>query len=190
MKKRIFVAVDISEHSRRKVAEHIAELNNKFHSVNVGWERAEKIHITLKFLGEMDDFQLEKLKGVIQKIAGKVSGFKLRISSNGVFPSPQNARILWLGVTGDIEILQKINSVLENECEKIGFKKEQRIYQPHLTIARIRDPKKANGLIENHLENKIEPVEFEVSEIIIYESKLQPTGSIYQKKESFNFSSP
>ncbi len=78
-------------------------------------------------------------------------------------------------------------SILETECEKIGFKKEKRIYKPHLTIARLREPQKSKNLVQNHLENKFEPVSFEVSEIVIYESKLQPTGSIYKKVSSLRF---
>lgn len=190
MEKRIFIAVDISEEARQKVAKYISELKEKFPEIKVGWDRPEKLHLTLKFLGETDANQLENLTEIVKKIAGEISNFRLQISETGVFPSPRNARVLWLGVKGDIEIMQKINSFLEIECGKIGFKREKRIYKPHLTIARIREPKKPKELSEIHLENEFEPAPFEVSEIVIYESKLQPAGSIYQKIKSFSFQSP
>lgn len=185
MKKRIFAAVDISEEVRQKISEYILELKRKFSDIKVGWDRPEKLHLTLKFLGDTDEEKLEKLKVICKNISSEVSKLKLRISQTGVFPSPRNARVLWLGVQGDVEELQKINSILETECEKIGFKKEKRDYTPHLTIGRIREPQKAKKLAQTHLENKFEPISFEVSEIVIYESKLQPTGSIYTKIQNF-----
>lgn len=187
MKKRIFVAVDISDEARRKVAEYIAGLKRNFPNVKVGWDRAEKLHLTLKFLGDTNEDQLEKLKEICLKVSKEITDFKLQISDTGVFPSPRNARVLWLGVKGEVEELQKINRVLETECGKIGFKKETRIYKPHLTIGRIREPHKAKELAETHLENKFEPAGFEVSEIVIIESKLQPAGSIYSKVSVFGF---
>ena len=123
MKKRIFVAVDISDEARQKVAEYIGELKAKFPDVKAGWDRPEKLHLTLKFLGDTEENQLVKLKEIVETIAGQFSNLKFQISNTGVFPSPRNARVLWLGVNGDVEELQKINSVLEDECEKIGFKK-------------------------------------------------------------------
>lgn len=187
MKKRIFVAVEISDDARGKVKDYISSLKEEFSDVKVGWDKPEKLHLTLKFFGDTDEEQLEKLKEISQRIAGQISNFKLQISKTGVFPSPRNARILWLGVEGDVEELQKINSILETECEKIGFKKEKRIYKPHLTIGRIREPQKAKKLALTHLENKFETVSFEVSELVIYESKLQPSGSIYSKVQGSKF---
>ena len=112
---------------------------------------------------------------------------KIQIFDTGVFPSRRNARILWLGLQDEKHSLSKINQLLETECAKIGFEKEKRNFKPHLTIARLREPHKSEDLAAKHLENEFEPVEFEVSEIVIYESKLLPTGSIYRKLKSFRF---
>lgn len=190
MKKRIFVAFDISEEARRKIADYISNLKTGFPNVKAGWEEAEKLHLTLKFLGDSDEKQIENLSEIVEKIAKQFSTSEFQLSTTGVFPSPKNARVLWLGVEGDVEKMRNINSGLENECEKIGFKKENRDFKPHLTIARLREPQKSENLVRKHLENKIEPVRFEVSSIVIYESKLQPAGSIYRKLKEFSFSSP
>ena len=119
------------------------------------------------------------LKKIVENLASEISNFKLRITETGLFPTVKNPRILWLDVQGDLDVLRQINENLETECEKIGFAKEKRTYKPHLTIGRIREPNKARGLAAKHLQNGFASVEFEVSEIIIYESKLQPTGAIY-----------
>lgn len=179
MKKRIFIAVNISVEARRKVSDYLEILRGEFQDLKVGWERAEKLHITLKFLG---DTEVEKIAEVIkigEKISAELEQFPIKIEQTGTFPNLKKARILWLGLQDDTNSLKKIYDLLENECEKIGFRKEKRNFKPHLTIARIRQPEKSFELAKKHLENEFEPVGFEVSEIVIYESRLQLTGSVY-----------
>jgi RNA 2',3'-cyclic 3'-phosphodiesterase len=188
--KRIFVAVDISDEARRKVSEYAEALRREFPDLRVGWERAEKLHLTLKFLGDTSEKQLNQLTEIVGETAREITNFKLQIAETGVFPSPRNARILWLGVEDETESLRKISEILETECERIGFPKEKRNFKAHLTIARLREPHKSKAIARKHLENVFEPVEFEASEIVIYESKLQSNGSIYsvvskQKLEEF-----
>jgi 2'-5' RNA ligase len=177
--KRIFVAVDISEQARRRVAAYIESLQTEFRPVRVGWDKPEKLHLTLKFLGETEENRLAELRKIVAKCAGEISNFKLRIGGTGIFPNERNARVLWIDATDETGSLARINTFLEAECEKIGFPKEKRGFVPHLTIGRVREPHGARNLAQKHRQNNFEPVEFEVSEIVIYESKLLPTGSVY-----------
>jgi RNA 2',3'-cyclic 3'-phosphodiesterase len=193
MQKRIFTAIDISEQARRQAADYIENLRREFSGLRVSWEKPEKIHLTLKFLGDCDERQIKNLETAVSN-AAKIfaeteedKNIKIRILDTGVFPSARNARILWLGLQDEKQSLSKINQILETECEKIGFEKEKRNFKPHLTIARLREPQKSGNLAEKHFENEFEPVEFEISEIVIYESKLLPTGSIYRKLKGFRF---
>ncbi len=176
--KRIFVAVDISEAAKELVGKHQEELKKGFPTVRVGWEKREKLHLTLKFLGEIDDERLAELEVIVKKTAQKFSKFKLFLRNNGVFPNKKRAKILWFGIDDKKGSLTEIKENLEAELEKLGFAKEKRRFKPHLTIARLREPSK--DLVSKHLENKIEPVGFEVSGIVIYESELRPTGSVYK----------
>ena len=185
--KRIFVAVNISDKARRKVSDYIETLRDEFSNFRVGWDKAEKLHLTLKFLGDIDENQLAKLIEAIEDATRQIPDFKLRISNTGVFPSKRNARVLWLGVEDEAESLQKLNNILEAECAKRGLAKEKRNFKAHLTVARLREAHKSKKLVERHLENDFESDEFEVSEIVIYESRLQKSGSIYQKVSSFRF---
>jgi 2'-5' RNA ligase len=75
--------------------------------------------------------------------------------------------------------LRGLHQILESECEKAGFARETRDFKPHLTIARLREPGRPAGLAGAHMQAQIRPVEFEVPEIVLYESRLAPTGSIY-----------
>ena len=179
--KRIFVAVDISDAARRKTAVYIESLRSEFRRVRVGWEKPEKLHLTLKFLGDTDEKQLAELGKIVREISTEMTNFKLQIAETGVFPNERNPRVLWIDVKDEARNLSKINERLEAECERIGFARERRAFVPHLTIGRIREPIRARDLARRHLENGFEPVEFNVSEIVIYESKLLPTGSIYRK---------
>lgn len=177
--KRIFIAVDISEEARRRATAHIDELRGGVKNFRVGWERPEKLHLTLKFLGDVTTEQLEKLNYAVEKAASAAGPFFLRTGKTGVFPSLRKAGVLWLGLEDAGGELHSLHRMLEAECEKVGFARETRDFKPHLTIARLREPGKSAGLAAAHLAAQIEPVEFEVPEIVIYESRLAPTGSVY-----------
>ena len=183
--KRIFVVVDISQEARRKVSDYIEELKTEFATDRVGWEKPEKLHLTLKFLGDTNKNQLKTIFQIVGEIAERIPPFSLRIAETGVFP--QNAlksRILWIDVKDEAGSLVRMNELLEKECAKVGFARENRNYKPHLTIGRLREPEKSLRLIKRHLQKEFEPVGFEVGEILIYESRLQPAGSIYEKATS------
>jgi 2'-5' RNA ligase len=177
--KRIFTAIDISDETRKEAATYIENLRSEFPQLRVGWEKPEKLHLTLKFLGDIDEKQLNSLIEAVKNTAEQISNFQLQISDTGVFPSTRNARILWLGLKNETGELQSLNKILETECEKIGFAKEKRDFKPHLTIARLREPHKSKEIVDRHLDSEFEVVEFTVSEITIYESRLQKSGSIY-----------
>jgi 2'-5' RNA ligase len=185
--KRIFVAVDISDQARRRVAAYIETLRNEFRQPRVGWEKPEKLHLTLKFVGDCEEKQLGELEKIVEEISAGFTNFKLKIAETGIFPNVRNPRVLWIDVKDEKGNLAKINERLEAECEKIGFEKERRKFVPHLTIGRVREPLRARDLAQKHLQNKFEPVEFEVSQIVIYESRLQPAGSIYSKLGTYKF---
>jgi 2'-5' RNA ligase len=177
--KRIFVAVDISDEARRGAASYIESLRKEFRDVRVGWERAEKLHLTMKFLGNCEENQLIELEKAVAGISREISKFRFQVAETGVFPNARNPRVLWIDVKDAAGNLSKINDRLETECEKIGFARENRRFVPHLTIARIKEPHRARDLAQTHLQNKFEPVETLVSRIVIYESQLLPTGSVY-----------
>jgi 2'-5' RNA ligase len=185
---RIFTAIDISEETRRMVSDYIENLRGEFSNIRVGWEREEKLHLTLKFLGDIDEQRLKNLVEAVETTAEQFSKFNLCVAQTGVFPSPRNARILWLGLHDEQQgNLQRLNDILETECERKGFEKEKRNFKPHLTIARLREPAQSKELAGKHLRNDFPSIEFAVSEIVIYESRLQKSGSIYSIVSKYKF---
>ena len=177
--KRTFIALDISDSARTACESHIDRLRREFGDVRVGWERPEKLHITLKFLGATNVAILPELENQLSKAAEAHPPFKLRMSKPGVFPSRSRPRILWLGVEDETHSTASLHMLINIACEPLGFEGERREFRPHVTIGRIREPNRAGALTDAHLRSPIEPVEFEVRKIVVYESNLQPSGSVY-----------
>lgn len=185
--KRIFAAIDISDDARREISNYIENLRDEFSGLRVGWERAEKLHLTLKFFGDVEEKSLEKIIEAAAQTANAFSPFDLQIVGTGAFPSKRNAKILWLGVKDDAENLRRLNEIYEKECAMRSFPKETRIFKPHLTIGRLREPHFSKGLTEKHLQNQFAAPAFTVSEIVVYESRLQKSGSAYFRVQSSRF---
>ena len=177
MKKRVFVAIEVPAEFRKIIANYIENLRKEFSNLKIGWDKEEKLHITLKFLGEIDEKQLVKLNECLPRIASKINKFQLSIIQTSAFAN----KILHLAVSDESQNLLKLNDLLQTECEKFGIEKERRKFSPHITIARIREPNSAKQLVEKHLQNEIDSMQFEVNKIVVYESKLQAKGSIYYK---------
>lgn len=176
--KRFFIAIDVPEKARRAAAAHIDVLRRAFPRSRVGWERPEKLHITLKFLGDLNDEQVVGLRQTVGKVVRQSEKFTVTIAGTGSFPPGGHPRILWLGAEDD-GTLEIIAARLEDELAESGFSREKRPFSPHITIARVREPRSSGELASLHTQTPIESVAFEVHEIVVYESKPQPSGSVY-----------
>jgi 2'-5' RNA ligase len=177
--RRIFLAITIPDPVRNVCDRHIDYLRTAFPNVRVGWEMTEKLHVTMKFLGNTGEDTLNALETGVAEIVAKHDAFRLRLSRTGLFPRESRPRVLWIGLEDRLQAVTPLYSELESLCEGLGYPKETKAFRPHVTIGRVRDPDTASALAACHLKTKIEPVEFEVPEIVIYESKLQTTGSVY-----------
>lgn len=172
MKKRIFIAIDFSPEISKKISK-IQEQLPKF----LG-KRTEifNLHLTLKFLGEVEAEQIEKIKRKLQEI--KIKKFHAEIRELGVF-SPKFIRILWLSLRGCEKLQKEIDEKLAD-----FFEKEKR-FMGHLTIARIKkieDKKKFLDLLKNI---KISPIEFEIKEFKLKSSILESKNPKYEDIEIY-----
>jgi RNA 2',3'-cyclic 3'-phosphodiesterase len=182
--KRIFVAIDISDAARAVCRSHIDSLRHDFPQVRVGWERSEKLHVTLKFLGSTKPDRIEELISRVADAAEHQDSFSLRLDSPGSFPPKGKPRVLWIGTGGDVDDLIRLENDVADVCESLGYEREAKPFHPHITIGRVRDHRDAYALADAHRAARIEPVEFDVRGVAIYESKLVPTGSVYTKLSS------
>lgn len=178
---RIFCAVELPEEVRARVAAHVARLREAMETpLKISWERPEKLHLTLKFLGEIETDRLEALTRAANRAAGMGANFELRLREAGAFPPRANPRVLWIGLDDDTDRLAQLQERLEAECERENFPREARAFRPHITIARIRTPNvAARHLATLHRETDFAPATFNVGEFVIMQSQLGAGGSRY-----------
>jgi RNA 2',3'-cyclic 3'-phosphodiesterase len=179
--KRLFIAIDISDVAREIAAAHIKTLQREFQHIRTNWVQPKNLHITLKFLGDTKEELLPDLYKKIDSIANNFSEFTLTLDRCRTF----GKRILIIDLENMGREVFRLEKLLDSGCGSLGFPREERQFKPHLTIARIRDPLSANALIKQHNQAQIEPVEFDVREIVLYESELGSTGSTYNKMGVF-----
>jgi 2'-5' RNA ligase len=145
----------------------------------------ENIHFTLKFLGEIPDNKVPEVKEKINEIS--FNQITLKIEDVGVFPNLGRPRVIWAGVKGETNHLRQVFTELEETLEKIGFKKERRRFNPHLTIGRVRSGKNRAELVNEliKLQNTVYG-EVKVSYISFMKSELTRHGPIYTELATSN----
>jgi len=175
--KRIFIAIDIPLESG--IVEQINQLKSEFINEKIKWVKPHQYHITIQFLGKVENSDILHINESLDKVTGSFPGFSLELTEFGVFKNLKNPRVLWIGFRPCEELIILKNTV-EDEMTKFGFEKSDKYFSPHLTIARIktlRQSEKLKELINSY--NGIILQVVEVGEIILYESILKPEGPEY-----------
>jgi RNA 2',3'-cyclic 3'-phosphodiesterase len=176
---RTFCAIELSDHVRAQLQEHIRRLREDYPLASVSWSKPENVHLTLKFFGNVPTPNLSKISTAASRVAKDFSSFQIRIGSTGVFPRRSRPQVLWIGVEDSSGRLSDLQQRLEEEFAREGFAKEDRGYRPHLTIARLRRPEDARQLAEAHIQTKFSFIEVPVNEFVLFRSELSPKGSLY-----------
>lgn len=181
---RIFVGVSIPRQFEGPILalqERLRELG-----IEARYPKPDSLHLTLKFLGDVDEAVLPKIGNQLEEVARLGQPFSARLAGFGVFPHLSDPRVVWLGIESG-EPLFELQQQIELELEGLGFSREKRPFRPHLTLARIKSRRRMAGLI--HLleieSEKIELGEFQVVEFSIFRSVLRPQGALYTRLMSF-----
>ena len=142
--------------------------------------KAEGMHITLKFLGDIPETSVEKINGAIAKVASSFSSFEAKVIGTGCFPGPRNPRVLWVGMI-DGGKLGEISKAVDNEMTIFGFEPEKRPFTPHITVGRVKALSGIDVAI-NILRDyeKVEFGSFKVTDLRFKRSTLTPAGPIYE----------
>jgi 2'-5' RNA ligase len=150
----------------------------------------DNIHLTLKFLGEIDDEKIKQAIVILEEIAKDKKQFPARIASLGAFPEITSPRVIWVGIDRGDENSKLIAAELEERITALGIPKEKKGFSSHITIARARSSKGMDSLIRelNLCADKFrqEKAEFKVDQIVLYKSTLTPKGPIYQALKAVN----
>jgi len=176
---RVFCAIAIPADVRQKMREHIDALVQSVPGVKVSWTNTDNIHLTLKFLGNIAVDRIPATSEATAEASNELRSFTLEISSSGVFPTRSHAKVLWIGVNDASGKLSQLQQRLEIECEKRGFPKEDRVFKPHLTIARLRGGHDTRPAVDAHLATEFPAQTVRVNELIVFRSELSGHGSKY-----------
>lgn len=177
---RLFCAVELSDEARAGASEHIALLHDAELKAGVRWERPDKLHITMKFFGEITENRIVDLTQAVERASGMCDEFTATLEGTGTFPPRALPRVWWLGVGDETGGLQKLYERLETECAVSGFAPDERRFHPHITIGRTgRSPKEVVGLAHLHRTAEFAPIRFKVTELVVMKSELGAGGSRY-----------
>ena len=149
------------------------------------WTPAAKTHLTLRFLGETDDAQCERLDAALTAVVSNHGPLSLALEGAGCFPHCAKPSVLWLGLSGDLESLSELQAQIETAVQRAGFAPETRPFAPHLTIARVHRTSSAadrrqlgDEFRQAALDSPASPV-FIATEFIHMQSQLKPAGAVY-----------
>ncbi|MBN1253778.1 MAG: RNA 2',3'-cyclic phosphodiesterase [Deltaproteobacteria bacterium] len=183
MRWRSFIAVEL----RKEIAEEVRRVQKGLQErvAGVRWVRPEGIHLTLKFLGEVDPVLVEEIAHKMEEAVRSLGPFTIGIRGGGGFPNARNPRVIWIGVDDPSGELREMQAKVDKGMEEIGFTSERRDYTPHLTVGRLRSGK-GKGTVAYAIEavSECNLGTMEVREVILFRSHLKPTGAEYTKVKS------
>lgn len=175
---RAFIAISLTKEIQDKILKIQEQLRRS--NADVKWVEPENIHLTLKFLGNVEEKKIEKIKGILEKISEEYEKFSMELLKIGAFPKLSNPRVIWIGIEKGKEKLQKTFSDLEEGLNKVGFKKEEREFSAHITIGRVKSPLNRSKLLEEIKRTNFERMNLLVTKISLFKSTLTPKGPIYE----------
>lgn len=175
---RSFIAIEIPsdiQSELRKVLNHFKDLTGK-----ISWTKPEGIHITLKFLGDIQEALIEVLRKNLERLATDYRAFPLVLTGIGAFPNTTYPRVIWVGIQDASGTLIKMQRRLEKDLQPLGFVPEERDFSLHLTLGRVKSLqskgeflRKINTLPEFSVDT------FVAEKVNLMKSQLTPSGAIY-----------
>jgi 2'-5' RNA ligase len=191
---RLFIALDIDDAIRERISRFVDGVRN--FAPDARWISPESLHVTLKFIGEQPDAAVETIP---QKLAGvSAATAEIHFCGYGFFPTTKSARVFWIGMETTPQLAQ-LAAIIDDKVASLGIAKEDRVFSPHLTLARGRGGsgsprwRKGDGPTRNFqtLQEKLAALptpEFgsmTAREFFLYQSQLSPKGSKYTKLATF-----
>jgi 2'-5' RNA ligase len=192
---RAFLAVELPQELRAKLTTIQQELKRKIEpemtrNTRISWAQPASIHLTIKFLGDMDEQTLDPLLVAVEQAIGNQPAVNVPLDRLGAFPRPQSPRVLWIGPSENWEQrveakrIAEIHGAIEQACEGVGFHRETKPFSPHLTLARIRVGERHVGVALTQsgvLDRPISSGSLAVESVVLMQSELRPTGSVYTR---------
>jgi 2'-5' RNA ligase len=180
---RLFIAIELPPNVLKAITQVQDDLKQAVPEHAIRWTRPEGIHLTLKFLGDVQTKHLNDLKTALSQIAAEHTVLELGIEGLGCFPNYARPRVLWVGLIGDTRSLQSLQTTVERYIAPLGFPTEKRGFKPHLTLGRTArsanrgDVTKIGGITQEHDIGHL--TAWQVKSLSLMRSHLKPTGAQY-----------
>jgi 2'-5' RNA ligase len=190
---RCFIAIELPDGVKRGLRELQSRLKADSQAP-VKWVDPDNIHLTLKFLGNVATDRMDEITAALTQAVQGTTYLSLEVKELGVFPNPRRVQIVWVGVSGEVEKLARLQQRIESGLRMLGFPPEGRRFTPHLTLARLRD--RATPEERARLGQLIADTEFEaapsfiVDSVNLMKSQLTPEGPIYTRLSSAALDKP
>lgn len=182
---RCFVAVKVGEPVRDLLIRVQDELKKA--DAQIRWVERENLHLTLKFLGDVDEDQVARLRELLAGEAPQWKPLHLQYGGIGTFPDRGVPRVVWAGATGDIERLAGLAAAVERHAESVGVPRERHPFIAHLTIGRVKGQRNFKRLQSAIIPQRLVPLGGdEVASFELLQSTLMPGGPVYEVMESFD----
>jgi 2'-5' RNA ligase len=192
---RAFLAVELSQELRAELALVQQELKHRIEpelkrETRISWVQPAKIHLTMKFLGDMDEQVIDLLQTALEQAIGNRTAMNVPLERLGAFPRPHSPRVLWIGPSehwekgAEARRVTEIQGAIEQACEGLSFLRETKPFSPHLTLARIKAGERYVGVAlakGGVLDRPLSLGSLAMESVVLMKSELRPTGSIYTK---------
>jgi len=175
---RTFIAIEIDPPNKQKLLKLITQLKKS--DIPIKWVNESQMHLTLKFLGNIDKTMVSKISDALKTIPESFCQFTIKLSHIGAFPNLHRPRVIWIGIDKGKENLKSLADYVEDALEKLGLGREKREFKAHLTLGRVKSLKNISKLSKIIDETKISfQDEIKIDKIILFQSILTPKGAIY-----------
>lgn len=181
---RAFIAIDLPPEVLQCLDDVSQQLKQELGGAPVRWVPVENIHLTLKFLGDVSESNIDMLTDFLQSTVSNVKQFEFSVGGLGAYPKPHRPRVIWVGVEAPPELMTAQRSV-ESEMSRLGYTRERRPFNPHLTLGRVsrhstnQDVSNIADVIKTHTVGYLGSAR--VTALHIYRSDLKSSGAIYTK---------
>jgi len=175
---RAFIAFDLP----KDILESIGDVQEKIkkRGVKLRWVPVQNIHVTMKFIGDIHVDLVDRVSSMMAESAEGLSVITLYANGIGVFPGLHRPKVLWIGIDGEIDRLDRLQKTLDKKLSLIGIQAEKRPFQGHLTIGRAKEKLNVERLKESlHAFYDFQTRPFEINEMKLFQSELLPTGAVY-----------
>ena len=182
---RTFIAIELDDALKTALTQVQEQLKSARVSRIGRWISPNSIHLTLKFLGNVPVARIAEIEQAIRQACASFAPFDISLAGAGCFPNARRPRVIWVGVDGDVETLNRLQRSIESELSSIGFATEKRRFHPHLTLARIRDsarPHEREEMAKLIAAAQVDTsASMTVQDISLMRSDLRPTGAVYTR---------